>query len=123
MMQLLAVALGGALGAVARYSLALAFMPTTQRFPFATFLANGLGCFAMGLAYVLIVERGVMPDSWRLFIMTGALGALTTFSTFSLEAVSLMYEGLWKLALWYVVATLATCLGGLALGMLAARAL
>ena len=109
-MSWILVALGGAVGAVARYSLTLWLAPPPGKFPLATFSANMLGCFAMGILYVLIVHKALIPVSWRPFLTIGMLGAFTTFSTFSLEALWLWQHEHFGLAATYVVATVAGCL-------------
>ena len=103
MMSWLAVALGGALGATARYALNLWLSAAPGKFPLATFSANVLGCFLMGFLYVAIVDKHVLPMSWRPFLMVGMLGAFTTFSTFSIEALSLWQTQHFTLALVYVI--------------------
>ena len=101
----LAVAVGGALGAIARYGLTLWLPPLPGKFPLATFCTNVLGCFVMGALYVLIVQKAVIPLSWRPFLATGVLGAFTTFSTFSLEAFNLWQQQT-VLAAAYVASTI-----------------
>lgn len=87
-MQWLAVALGGALGAMGRYGAnALVYTLVGSRWPLGTLMVNVLGSLLMGVFYVLIVERHVLPGPWREFIMIGLLGAFTTFSTFSIDTL------------------------------------
>ena len=82
MRQLLFVAGGGALGAVARFVLANAVHAAWgTRFPMATLGINAAGSFAIGVLYVLIAERGILHPDWRSVAMVGFLGAFTTFST------------------------------------------
>jgi len=106
----LMVALGGALGAIGRYGLSVWLAPQPGKFPFATFCANVLGCFVMGVFYMLIVNRAMIPVTWRPFLTVGLLGAFTTFSTFSLEAFWLWQHQQFSLAAVYVAATLAACM-------------
>lgn len=87
---LLAVGLGAALGAWLRWWLGLLINPLFPTLPLGTLAANVLGGFLMGLVLgVLVSQQGLSP-AWRLFITTGFLGGLTTFSTFSGEAVTLL---------------------------------
>jgi CrcB protein len=110
-MHWLSVALGGAIGAVCRYWVSVSLFPVTQyKFPLATLSVNVLGSLAMGILYVVIVERGGLPDQARNLLMVGFLGAFTTFSTFSLDALSLWQNGDQLMALIYVVSTVALCL-------------
>lgn len=110
MMTWLMVALGGALGAMGRYGLSVWLVPQPGKFPSATFCANVVGCFVMGVFYMLMVNRALIPISWRPFLTVGLLGAFTTFSTFSLEAFWLWQHQQVALAALYVVATLVGCL-------------
>lgn len=121
--SLLAVAAGGALGAVLRYGIA---QWTLSRhldsfYPFdtllATALANVVGSVLMGVAYVLIVEQWHSVSPWRELIMVGFLGALTTFSTFALETLNLMQQGFVALAVGYGVLSVVGCTLCVFLGM------
>lgn len=110
--NLLFVAAGGALGAVARFALsALVHAWWPMRFPLATLGVNVLGSFLIGLLYVLIAERGLLHPDWRSVAMVGFLGAFTTFSTFSLEMVNLLEQGYFAYALAYVAASVVLCVG------------
>ena len=107
-MQWLAVALGGALGAMGRFGLTTWLLGT--RFPSGTLVANVLGCLLVGVAFVMIVDKGVLPPEYRPFVITGFLGALTTFSTFSLDALLLWQNGAPTVAVVYSLVTLLSCL-------------
>jgi CrcB protein len=110
-MHWISVALGGALGAVCRYWVSVSLLPVSAyKFPFATLSVNVIGSLLMGILYVLIVEKGGLPDQTRNILMVGFLGAFTTFSTFSLDAISLWQNGGQLMALIYVFATVALCL-------------
>lgn len=110
-MQWLAVAMGGALGAMGRYAVvAYTFPVLSNRFPLGTLAVNVLGSFLIGVCYVLIVDKGLLGPEWRLVLMTGFLGAFTTFSAFSLEAVQLWQHGHGLMALSYVVLSLLCCI-------------
>lgn len=105
------IACGGAVGAVARYGLNLWLFPIfEQRFPLATLVANLLGSVLMGVAYVVLIERGTYHPELRHLIMTGFLGAFTTFSAFSLDAFTLMRNGDLLTALGYVLLSVTTCI-------------
>jgi fluoride exporter len=106
----LMVAVGGALGAMARYGLSLCFPLQPSKFPIATFSANIIGCFIMGILYVVIVEKTLISPQWRFFLNVGFLGALTTFSTFSLEAFLMWQQQHLLLACVYVLTTSIGCL-------------
>ncbi|MBM7069972.1 CrcB family protein [Actibacterium sp. 188UL27-1] len=85
-MNILLVALGGALGAVLRYLTTLAVA-----FPFGTLTVNVVGSFLMGVFLVLLAERGL--DRWIPLVMSGILGGFTTFSAFSLDTIRLFEDG------------------------------
>ncbi len=106
----LSVALGGALGAMARFALSGLAPTEPGRFPVATFTANAVGCFVMGCLYVLVIERQLLPMAWRPFLMVGFLGAFTTFSTFSIEALGLWQNQYISLAISYVLASVVVTL-------------
>jgi CrcB protein len=89
----LAVAVGGALGCVFRWSLALLFNRYFPAIPPGTLAANLIGCYVIGVAIAFFASSPAVPAEWRLFIMTGFCGGLTTFSTFSAEVVLLLQSG------------------------------
>ncbi|MBT6587203.1 MAG: fluoride efflux transporter CrcB, partial [Gammaproteobacteria bacterium] len=91
---LTAIALGGALGSVARHGMTVYFDDLLGRdFPYGIFIANIVGSAAIGVLFVLILERGLLSEVWRSLLMVGFLGAFTTFSTFSLQTIGLLQEG------------------------------
>jgi CrcB protein len=116
-MNWLAVAIGGALGSVTRYGVALMLPTTLGKFPWATFLVNLLGSFLIGVAYVLIVEKQFLSPEMRLWLMTGFLGGFTTFSSFSLETLQLWQQGQLIQALAYIIGSLVMCLLAVALAV------
>ena len=124
MVYSLAVAAGGALGALSRYWLMLwvAALGAT-RFPWGTLLVNVLGSCAIGVLYVLISEKLVLTEHWRALLVGGYLGAFTTFSTFSIDALLLLQEGRVLPAAAYVGGSVLLCLTGAWLGMMLMRAL
>lgn len=121
-MQWLAVAIGGALGAMGRFAVVSYLAPVVgSRFPLGTLAVNLLGSFVIGICYVVLDEKlGASPE-WRLFIMTGFLGAFTTFSTFSLDALSLWNSGFPMTALAYVLATVIGCLFAVTVAVLVSQ--
>jgi fluoride exporter len=111
MTNVLAIMLGGALGAACRYWLFLVTQKPGVDFPAGTLAANLLGCLLVGLLWSLF-ESTRLVHEWRLFIFTGFLGGFTTFSTFARETTQLLEAGEWKTALLYLAAS---NIGGLAL--------
>ncbi len=109
MRYLLLIALGGAGGAVSRYLLAKWVHSLWEgRVPVGTLLVNVAGSFAIGVIFVLIERQVVHPD-WRGVLMVGFLGAFTTFSTFSLETISLYEAGHTGHALGYMFGSAVLC--------------
>ncbi len=118
------VALGGALGAVARFSLATAiFKWLGKAYPYGTLSVNLIGSFAIGMAYIWLVEHEFGGDSSRHLVMVGFLGAFTTFSTFSLEALTLLQQGRITAFLTYIALSLIGCMLATALGMILTKQL
>lgn len=122
-MKILCVLLGGALGAVCRYGVSTAAARLYgDGFPWGTLAVNLAGCFLIGLAFALGVERELLPPSFRLFFVTGFLGALTTFSTYTLESLNFARDGLTTAAVLNLLANnvfgLPLCLAGMWLGRL-----
>ncbi|MEE4381552.1 MAG: fluoride efflux transporter CrcB [Pseudomonadales bacterium] len=120
--NLLAIALGGALGALARYGVANAFGALLGRaFPWGTLAVNVAGSAAMGVLFVLVVGNEAVRREWESVATVGFLGAFTTFSTFSLETVLLLQGGRAGAALAYAGASVGACVAGCAAGMRLAR--
>lgn len=112
---LAAIGTGAALGAWLRYALGLWLNPLLASLPLGTLAANLLGAYAIGLALGVFAQIPALPAELRLFVITGFLGALTTFSTFSAEVVTLLGRQAWGWA--------ALTAGGHLLGSLALTAL
>lgn len=113
MPTLLAIGLGGFVGAILRYLLSeWVHVHTDSRFPAGTLAVNALGCLAIGVLMTLALEREALGERERLFLVTGLLGSFTTFSTFGFETLVLMREDQMRLALFSVVGNLV--LGGIA---------
>jgi fluoride exporter len=120
-LTLLSVALGGALGASARYLTNVAVARTVGHgFPFATIIVNVAGSFLMGVLVVVLARKG--GQAFAPFLMTGVLGGFTTFSAFSLDSLTLFERGETGLAGLYVGLSVALSLGAISLGILATRA-
>ena len=123
-MHWIAVAVGGAFGAVARYAISTwIFDSTSHKFPYATLSVNVLGSFVMGIFFVLILEKGLLLPEWRGVLMIGFLGAFTTFSTFSLDAIGLWQNGHLFLALVYALGTVVLCLAAITVAVWLTRLL
>ena len=122
MMQILAVGLGGALGAMARYGVVMAAARLTGGgFPVGVLSVNVVGSFLMGVVFVLVEQRGM--THLAPFVMGGLLGGFTTFSAFSLEAVSLWERGAAGQAGLYVAMSVVLSIAGLVAGLAVARGL
>ena len=120
-MYWLAVAMGGAVGAMGRAAIA-AMLTTAGSFPWQTFAANTIGSLAIGVVWAALVKAEA-PALWSAFLITGVLGGFTTFSTFSLETVQLFEQGAWQTALGYVALSVLSCVLGAALGLWVVKAL
>lgn len=121
-MNTLIVFVGGGLGAALRHGINVA----SQRllgasFPWATLFENVTGSRVMGLLAAYFAFKGDASQPWRLFLTTGILGGYTTFSAFSLDAVSLYERGAVGLAALYVLASVALSIAGLFAGLALAR--
>jgi CrcB protein len=113
------IALGGGLGALARYGISL-WLPTTPgHFPWGTLLINVLGCFLIG---VLMVRWGQRP-LLRPFLGVGILGGFTTFSTYAVETRALLTPGGVPIAMAYLFGTLAAAMLAVLAGVALMRAL
>lgn len=105
-MQWLMIAIGGALGSMARFAAVGYLTPLLNfKFPIGTFIVNTSGSFLIGVAYVVIVEKMLIPSEWRLFFITGILGGFTTFSSFSLEVLQTWQEGHVAVSLFYATSS------------------
>lgn len=115
------VALGGAIGAACRYLVGVGMMRLMgpADFPLAILTVNIIGSFLMGVFVVAAAQKGLTHMSP--FVMTGVLGGFTTFSAFSLEAITLMERGQIAAAGAYVALSVGLSLGGLMLGLWIAR--
>jgi len=119
-----AIAMGGSLGAVSRYYISvLAAQKLGAGFPYGTLIVNITGCFIIGCFMVLATERLAISPYWRLFVATGFLGGLTTFSSFGYETLKLVEEAQIALAFWNVLLNMIAGLAATWLGMSITRIL
>ncbi len=122
MIKILAIASGGAIGALLRYSISNGtHMLLGRGFPYGTLVVNVVGCLGMGLLYVLFIERLSMSLEWRAALQIGLLGALTTFSSFSMETLLLLENGETQKAVLNIVLSVFLCLAATWAGMLMGR--
>jgi CrcB protein len=101
-LPLVAVAAGGAIGSSLRWLLGLACNGLWPAMPAGTLLANWIGGYVIGVLAALFAANPAWSETVRLFLITGLLGGLTTFSTFSAEAVTLLQRQLWGTALLHI---------------------
>lgn len=122
MMHLIAVAVGGSLGALSRYGLGHYIHTVFPRsFPYGTLSANFFGSFLIGIAFVLILQKPELDPVWRLGLVVGFLGAFTTFSTFSLESLLLIQQTEYIRAFFYIFLSFTGCIIATMLGTITGR--
>jgi CrcB protein len=114
---LASIAVGGALGALGRYELAVAWPHTSGHFPWATFVTNVSGCFLIGILMVLITEVWSPHRLVRPFLGVGVLGGFTTFSTYAGDIQQLVAGGAARTGLLYLAATILSALAAVYLGI------
>ena len=119
----IAVGIGAALGAWLRWGFGTWFNPVFPTLPLGTLAANLVGGYLVGLAVAYFGEHAGLPPEARLFIITGFLGGLTTFSTFSAEAVTLLARAQYGWALAHMATHLAGSIVMTVLGMLTIKLL
>jgi CrcB protein len=117
----LAVGVGAVLGAWLRWGLGIALNPVFPTLPLGTLTANVVGGLIIGMAIEYLARHASVPPEARLFLITGFLGALTTFSTFSAEAVMLLAREQYGWALGHVAAHLVGSLAATIAGIEAVR--
>ena len=117
--QAIIVALGGALGSVARYKLGGFVLHHTQtwNFPVSTFCVNLLGCFAIGALAALVEHHDLFSMPARSFLFTGVLGGFTTFSAFGYESAFLLRRGMTNVAIAYAALSVVCAVAGVLLGL------
>ena len=120
-MAYLLTALGGALGALARWTVGEALPPSPGGWPWATLLVNLTGCFLLGVLIAVLAARSPEPAWVRPFLAVGVLGGYTTYSTFAVEVVDLADDGALALAAGYVVVSVIGSVSAVAVGALTGR--
>jgi len=124
MTQVLAIAAGGAIGALMRFWMSSGVYALLGRgFPYGTLSVNVIGSFAMGLLTIYVVERWSLGVEWRAFLLIGLLGAFTTFSTFSIETLNLMEQTQYFKALANVLLSVLLCIAAAMAGVMLAKQL
>lgn len=124
MTQLIAIAAGGALGAVLRFLVSKGVYDLVGRgFPFGTLAVNVLGSLAMGFLYIILLDRLTAVPEVRAVLLVGFLGAFTTFSTFSIETLNLIEQAELAKAVLNMLLSVSACLLACWFGLLIGRQL
>ena len=123
MLNYIAVATGGALGALLRSVIYEHFAASDNAHLFAlpTLTVNIMGSIIIGIGWFCLVEHSMLPPVWKNLAVTGFLGAFTTFSTFSLDSFRLLQSEQWLEAVAYIVTSVLLCLAGTWLGYQGAK--
>lgn len=122
LIQILAVGVGGSLGAVSRLLLSNQMYAWLGRdFVYGTLTVNVLGSFLLGLLTVLMIDKIHLSLEWRAFLIVGFLGAFTTFSTFAFETVQYLQEGAIEKAILNIVANVVLTIGFVWLGIVVGK--
>ena len=116
MTSIIAVAIGGAIGAVARYLLTKIPFLTGHSIPWMTFTANLVGALIIGFIAGVLLDNSRLSQTQTAFIKTGFCGGLTTFSTFSLEAFEMIQNAKYTTAGIYILLSVTLCLAGVFAG-------
>ena len=107
----IAIAIGGAFGAISRYWVSESMEKVNGTgFPLGTFSVNLLGSFLIGVLFVIFAEKLELAHEWRPLLVVGFLGAMTTFSAFSLDTLLLFQQGHYNTALFYIFSSVIACL-------------
>ena len=118
MKVLLAVAIGGAIGAIARFQLSQSFIKSfSGDFIYNIMVANIVGCFLMGVCYEFMTLKMNVGLEWRAFFMVGVLGSFTTFSSFALDVFILVERGNFLNAGMYILSSVLFSIFGLFVGI------
>jgi CrcB protein len=120
-MQWLVILFGGGLGSVSRALLSTTIYQYLGRaFPYGILIVNILGCMLMGFLAIILSHKFPEGGLWREGILVGFLGGFTTFSSFSLDTVEMIQEGMWLKGVLYIIASVVLCLLATTLGALLA---
>lgn len=117
MNAILCISGGAVLGALLRWGIGLWLNPFFSAFAFGTLIANLVGCFVIGVLLALFWQFPQIDPAWKLFLVTGFLGSLTTFSSFSGEVVELFFHEKWLNGFGVLALHLVGCLSMTALGI------
>jgi len=122
--QTLAIAAGGAIGALMRFWMSNGVYSLLGRgFPYGTLAVNVLGSLLMGILYIVMIERLSISAEWRGFALIGLLGSFTTFSTFSIETLNLLEQADYAKAMANMLISVLACVGAAFVGVMVARQL
>ena len=122
--NVLLVGVGGFVGSVARYLVAVLFANQfSSVFPFATLTVNVIGCFMIGIIFALSDRGNILSPEWRVLLTTGFCGGFTTFSTFSYESLRLLQDGEYLYVGAYVLASVVVGLAATYVGIILIRSL
>jgi CrcB protein len=122
--SILLVGIGGFVGSVARYLVAVLLAgQVSSVFPFATLTVNIVGCFVIGILFGLSDRGNILSPEWRILLTTGFCGGFTTFSTFSYESLRLMQDGEYFYLATYVLISVVVGLAATYVGITLIRAL
>ena len=122
--NVLLVGVGGFVGSVARYLVAVLFANQfSSVFPFATLTVNVVGCFLIGIIFALSDRGNILSPEWRVLLTTGFCGGFTTFSTFSYESLRLLQDGEYLYVGVYVLASVVVGLAATYVGIILIRSL
>ncbi|UQB43227.1 fluoride efflux transporter CrcB [Thiomicrospira microaerophila] len=114
----LAIAVGGALGAVARFALShQTYLWLGKEFAWGTLAVNVIGSFFMGLLTILLINKFAVSPEWKALIIVGFLGSFTTFSTFSYESLQFIQTGEWAKAALNIFVSVMACLIAVGIGL------
>ena len=123
MIQILSVGAGGFIGAVLRFLMGRLPLKEITAFPINTLLINVIGAFVIGLVAAAAAKHGTENSGIMMFLQIGVCGGFTTFSTFSLDGITLIQEGQLLMFMFYAVSSVVLCLLAVWLGQLAAAVL